>query len=389
MLPYRRETDGKGDVFVSISEPRSLNKRSAFMIKVYIEQQGVPKWLPQSLVFWPNLKFEISPKRLFLKEIMAQYNEPFFHITEHPEDADFFAIPFEYFFVEQYNPDYLSRVYDAAEKAGKKVLLFDYTDYVDRTPKLPSHAVFFRVSVYKHHQTAQEIVMPYFVEDFGKTISPHVNKPPKAIVGFCGLSRYGNLGQALRSKIKHLGFLSLLMLRGDLLPLVHASGILWRGQALRALRKSSEMETNIIERKSYSLHLGSVSGNPEEIRAEYRKNLETSTLALCVRGDANASQRFYEALSAGRVPLLLDTDSALPLEEVAPYGKCIIRVPYGDMASLPVCAMEWHSAQGDTSFLEAEKQAKALFQKYLRLDRYFALVFDRSSSPYKTILYGH
>ena len=358
------------------------------MIKVYIEQHSAPEWLPQSLVFWPNFKFEISPKRLFLKEIMAQYNEPFFLITERPEEADFFAIPFEYFFVEKYHPDYLARVYDLAKRAGKKVLLFDYTDYVDRIPKLPSHAVFFRVSVYKHHQTAQEIVMPYFVEDFGKTISPHMNRPLKAVVGFCGLSRYAGHHQALKAWVKRLGVQSLLMLRGDTLSKVHAPGIFWRKKAVRALKEDSAIDSNLIERSSYSLHSRSISGDPKQVREEYRKNLDVSTLSLCVRGDANASQRFYEALSAGRVPLLLDTDSVLPLEDIAPYEQCVIKVPFGEMATLSKRAVAWYGAQTDTSFIQAEKEARALFQKYLRLDRYFALVFDRSSSPYKSILYG-
>lgn len=358
------------------------------MPTVYIETKDAPELTP-SLVFWPNWKFEISPKRLFLREIMEQYQAPFFEIVSDVSSADFVAAPYEYFEMLRYTPVYLKRIYALAESVHKKVLLFDYTDYVDCTPKLPSHAVFFRVSVYKHHQTAQEIVMPYFVEDLGKTISPHINKPPKAVVGFCGLSRYGSPGQALRAKVKHLGFQSLLVLRGDLLPSVHASGIFWRKQALRTLRESSEVGTNIIERASYSLHLRSISGDPQQVREEYRKNLEASTLALCVRGDANASQRFYEALSAGRVPLLLDTDSVLPLEGVAPYEKCLIRVPYSEAAMLLGRAAAWHSAQTAVSFLGAQREAQALFQNYLRLDRYFALVFDRRSSPYKTILYGH
>ncbi|HCB35634.1 MAG: hypothetical protein A3H73_01395 [Candidatus Taylorbacteria bacterium RIFCSPLOWO2_02_FULL_50_120] len=357
------------------------------MVRVYIEQNGAPLHLPMSLVFWPNFKFEISPKRLFLRGIMEAYQKPFVEIAESPESADFFAIPFEYFFVEKYAPAYLSSIYDAARRAGKKVLLFDYTDFVDRTPRLPPHAIFFRVSVYRHHQTPQEIVMPYFVEDLGKTISLHQNKPECATVGFCGLSRYGSRVQALKAWVKRRGFRSLLALRGDAAPSVHAGGIVWRRCSLRAIRQSSAIETNIIERSSYSLHRDSVSGDPQRVRAEYLLNMQSASLPLCVRGDANASQRFYEALSAGRVPLLLDTDCVLPLEGVAPYEKCVIRVPHNETPQLPERAARWHVAQSPVSFIEAEREAKALFQDFLRLDRYFEIVFDREQSPYKRILY--
>lgn len=357
------------------------------MTKVYIEQQNAPTELPMSLVFWPNFRFDISPKRLFLREIMAQYPLPFLEIATRPEEADFFAIPFEYFFVKRYRPEYLARVYRAAKETGKKVLLFDYTDYVDRTPELPPHAILFRASAYRHHLGPHEVVMPYFVEDFGKTILPHAAKLAKAVIGFCGLSRYGSGKQALKAWLKWRGFKSLLSLRGDSLPPVHAPGISWRRRALSALRSSNAIDVKVIERASYSLHQGSVSGDPARLRAEYQENMAASTLALCVRGDANASQRFYEALSAGRVPLLLDTDSVLPLEGVAPYEKCLIRVPHNEVALLPGRAAAWHAAQTAASFLEVGKEAKNLFQNYLRLDRYFEIVFDRGRSPYKKILY--
>ncbi len=358
------------------------------MIKVYIEQQGAPSELPQSLVFWPSFRFEISPKLLFRKEIIEQYKQPFFEIVSDIHQADFVAVPHEYFFAEKYAPAYLQSAYSAAHAAGKKVLLFDYTDFVDRTPKLPPHALFFRVSVYRHHKTEQEIVMPYFVEDFGKVVRPHVSKPQKAVVGFCGLSRYKSQARALKAHAKWGAFKLALILKGDALPGVHAPAVWWRRRAIQALTSSSAVETKIIERASYSLHRGSVSGDPEKIRADYRENMEASTLALSVRGDANASQRLYEALSCGRVPLFLDTDSVLPLEEVAPYEKCIIRVLHDDAAALPERAAAWHAEHTNVSFLEAESAAQALFRKYLRLDRYFEIVFDRDSSPYKKVLYG-
>src|SRR3989338_6107491 len=98
------------------------------MTKVYIAQNAIPE-LPLSLVFWPNFRFPIKESRLFLRDIMAEYQESFFTVVATPEEADFFAVPFEFFDVLDGFLPYLESVYAGAKALGKKVLLFDYTDY--------------------------------------------------------------------------------------------------------------------------------------------------------------------------------------------------------------------------------------------------------------------
>lgn len=359
------------------------------MITVYIlNTNSVQSWLPISLVFWPNLKFEISPKRLFLKEIMAQYTEPFFYITEHPEEADFFAIPFEYFFVEKYNPDYLTRVYDAAKKTGKKVLLFDYTDYSDRTPKLPSHAILFRVATYKHHKLKNEIIMPYFVEDLGTryAICPKEKGIP-LVVGYCGQTRFLNNFIKVKAVIKRIAYSLVLYSKHDVQPKTHVRGIFWRNIALQALRAGG-ITSQIIERSFYSLHSFGVSLNQNEIRKDYMENLRECDLALCIRGDANASQRFYETLSASRIPLFLDTDCVLPLEEIISYDDFIIRVSANNAAHISEYVHSFETKCSSAQFLEKECHAREAYEKYLRIDRFFSLVFNRGKSPYQGLLFA-
>ncbi len=357
------------------------------MTKVYIEPYHIPE-LPFSLVFWPSLKFPLKESRVFLREIMAQYQEPFFAVVTTPKEADFFAVPFEFFFVLDGYPEYLERVYASAQAHHKKVLLFDYSDYVDRVPTLPPHAVLFRVSVYRHHQQPGEIVMPYFVEDLGAryAITPREKtKEPK--IGYCGQADFATLGRHFRAVVKRsLAFLSLIA-RFDTTPSVHTRGIFWRQRVLRVL-KGSGLPLEIIARRFYSLHRKSGSFDPERIRTDYVENLRTSDLALCVRGDANASQRFYETLSASRIPLFIDTDCVLPLEEVISYHRIVLRISWDELATLPACVRLWYDSISPESFLTIEREGRVVYDEYLRLDRFFALVFDRERSPYKQILFS-
>ncbi len=349
------------------------------MVKIYIEKENAPD-VPMSPVFWPNFRFPISPKRLFLAEIMAQYHEPFFQIVEQPADADFFAVPYEYFFVLDQGSVYLSSVYEKARQAGKKVLLFDYTDYCDRAVSPPSHAILFRVSVYRHHKKENEVVMPYFVEDMGArhNITPK-EKGERCVVGYCGQSRFASIARALRARLKWLVYFFWLHLVGDPNPLVHMRGIFWRARALQILRNAG-IPLLVKERAFYSLHRASLTEDPAVVRKEYIENLREADLALCVRGDANASQRFYEALSAARLPLFLDTDCVLPLEEVIDYDRVMLRVHSHEIATLPARVRAWQGGKG--------LAARNLYTEYLRLDRFFATVFDREKSPYKRILFS-
>jgi hypothetical protein len=349
--------------------------------------QGVQEGLPISLVFWPNYRFDIPAKRLFLKEIMEPYREPFFTIVSELAQADFVAVPFDFFFAEKYAPLYLENAYALAKEAKKKVLLFDYTDFVDRTPKLPSHAVLFRVSAYRHHKRQNEIVMPYFVEDF-KTLYGIGPKEKSALlsVGYCGYSRFGSTFRTCKALVKRFIVQCMLRLRGDKHPRTHMRGIFWRQNAFRALRKGHS-NNRIIERAFYSRFRQEKLFDPAKNREEYVENLRECDLALSVRGDANASQRFYEALSASRIPLFVDTDCVLPLEEIIPYDEFILRVPSGEVERIGEIVRVWDTATSGDRFLEKEKRAREAFVNHLRLDRYFDTVFDREKSPYKEVLF--
>lgn len=216
------------------------------MPTVYLETKDAPELTP-SLVFWPNFKFEISPKRLFLRKIMEQYKAPFFEIVSDVSSADFVAAPYEYFEMLRYAPEYLKRIYALAEVAHKKVLLFDYSDYVDTNIRIPNHAILFRVSCYRHHRKQNEMIMPYFVEDMRSRygIEPK-KKSESCVVGYCGQSKFTSAGRKLRASLKWVLFSSLLLIRRDKNPYVHKLGTFLRAKALSLLRRGS-VATSFIE----------------------------------------------------------------------------------------------------------------------------------------------
>lgn len=69
----------------------------------------------------------------------------------------------------------------------------------------------------------------------------------------------------------------------------------------------------------------------ERTQSEFDDNLRSSTYALCVRGTGNFSARFYEALSFGRVPLFVNTNCVLPLEDLIDWRSRSVWIEANDV----------------------------------------------------------
>jgi hypothetical protein len=71
-----------------------------------------------------------------------------------------------------------------------------------------------------------------------------------------------------------------------------------------------KFDIRITKRREFTAYMS----NPNLIQhtAEYESLLAESDYVLCPRGESNTSIRFYETLSSGSTPLLIDTDGGLP-----------------------------------------------------------------------------
>lgn len=103
----------------------------------------------------------------------------------------------------------------------------------------------------------------------------------------------------------------------------------------------------------------------DDRRGQFIANLQSSDYALCVRGAENYSWRFFEALSLGVIPVLVDTDSVLPLEDEIPWEELIVRVPATEMQTLPARLLTYHQSMSEEVFAERRQTMRSLFEKLL------------------------
>ena len=343
------------------------------MLKVYATILPDVPYVP---LLYPNLGIQERDTILFLNNAFTGMDKPFVDLVDTPEEADYILLPHNYPSLKSHQ-SYIKQQADLAKKVGKKLIVFWHGDSDAEVPY--ENAVVFRTSQYRSALRSNELMMPAYAEDLLagdlQVRSKHEGKP---VIGFCGWADYKNLknriGTVIKNSVIEAG--SIVGIRKD----ARVKGITYRMKAIRHLQQSKHIETNFIIRSSYSGHSSTIKTDPESTRREYIDNLLESDYALIIKGDGNYSYRFYEAMSLGRIPVLLDTECVLPLEDEIDYGSCIVRIPYYDLYRIDEIVAAHFASISDDQFIAMQSKAQEVFEKYLRVDSYLQYVVKHALS---------
>ena len=345
--------------------------RKQIMIKIYISELLKYSYVP---LLYPNLGLAEKPSRPFSLGAFRHYKKPVLDIVDNPEQSDFLLIPHNYFFVKS-NKEYIKNFSFLSEKYNKKIIIFAEGDS-DEEIKIPN-SVIFRTSQYKYKKKKNEIIMPAYVEDLSdvhqfNTREKAANVP---VVGFCGWADFNGVRQAIKVKVKNFIFDIKKITSANSEYAAKKQGLLFRKEAIKTLTGSKLVKGNFIIRNFYSGHRKSIEIPAQEARLDYIKNINDSDFALVVKGNGNFSFRFYEILSAGRVPLFINTDCVLPLEKLINYDNFVLFVDYKKIDKIDKITADFYNNIGAEQFSKMQKAARAVFENYLRMDKFFELMF--------------
>src|SRR3989344_146017 len=311
----------------------------------------------------PNLGRIRKESRIFMERAFDVLKEPVFDLVDDVTSADFIMLPHDYFVIEK-ERDYVDQYVRLAKEHKKKLLIFDFSDF-DRAIDI-SIATIFRVSQYRSSKRSNVIMMPAFAEDLGTHNSVIIKqKSNKPTIGFVGWATFNDSTQWLKYFAKNL------LLHGP-----RRQGVYFRRRAIAILSSDKRIKTNFITRSSFSGHRDTISLNPEIARQEYIDNISNSDFILAPKGDGNCSIRFYEALSLGHIPILIDTETVLPLEDVIDYDKFILRIPWQEIDSIPERVIEFYANLNNEQFVEMQEKAQGAFEQYLRFDKFIKYALD-------------
>ncbi len=193
-------------------------------------------------------------------------------------------------------------------------------------------------------------------------------KKEKPVVGFCGHASVSII-KLLYEKFQLIEINLNRALVKDFYWEPLFSSAYERLKILKNISKSKDINTNFIFREKY--RAGS-SSNEEKTKTtkEYFNNMVESDYIICLRGGGNFSVRFFETLMMGRIPVLVDTDCILPLEDEIDWKKHIIWVAWKDRKKIASIISAFHKNISKENFIQMQKENRKIWLNSLSL-KYF------------------
>lgn len=171
--------------------------------------------------------------------------------------------------------------------------------------------IMFRQSFFKNRRDPNVVAWPYAVEDFGNLVTGDFSELPYD-VSFVG------------SRVSHKS----------------------RIESFDSVQATPGLRSFLDDSK---LHWGSVEHTEvgKRRKALFVKSLAESRLVLAARGGGLSSYRFFEAMSAGRVPVLFADDWELPRADVIDWDRCIIQIPESEAGNAGPILLDYISHTTD------------------------------------------
>lgn len=292
-----------------------------------------------------------------------------YELVDQIENADVLVFPIDILRIETHQEKEAYALMNAQSiETNKK--LHTYTGGDLGKTSTANHIVTWRNAGYRSTNAPATIIIPSFINDpIGLHLTtceplPKDAKPQISFTGFATAAvqeqlRYGL--SYLKQKLKNTSDFS------PDAPL-YFNAALKRYKALRQLEKNSDITTRFIYRSKY--RAGATSLKERELTTrEFFDNLNGSPYTLCMRGAGNFSVRFYEALALGRIPVLIDTDVVLPLENKIDWKSHVCWINAG--ASIAETLLAFHKKYTDHEFIELQHSNRKLFTDYLVRHKFF------------------
>jgi hypothetical protein len=287
------------------------------------------------------------------------------------EDAQIAALPFDGGQIvgrkcETSTIDLAQRFVDLAASAGLWTLVVVNHETVVPLP-VSGPMVVLRTSLDRHIRAREEFALPAWHENIVDThlggrlpLREYLSRP---VVSFCGHAARSD--PPLKHRVKVAGMRALKKL-GYYWP--NNDGLYLRKLAMSQLDASRRVETNFIIRDAY---FGGMPSVKSRVRTEYINNILDSDYVLCVRGGGNYSFRFFEAMSLGRTPVLIDTECVLPFDFLHDYKTLCVIVAEDKVHQVGQRVAEFHACFDDQTYRVHQEQVRSFWTEWLSPEGFF------------------
>ncbi|CAN5234343.1 hypothetical protein BH23BAC1_BH23BAC1_32670 [soil metagenome] len=202
------------------------------------------------------------------------------------------------------------------------------------------------------------------------------SKNDKATIGFCGYAS-NSISKRVFEKFKMAKINFQRAKEGDMkFEKLYASGY-ERYKLLKSIEQSNLLKTNFIFRKKY--RAGAVTEDDRVKSAlEYLKNIIDSDYVLCLRGSGNFSVRLYETLMMGRIPVFVNTDCILPLEDEINWKNHVVWVEWKDRKNISQIVSEFHRNITQDDFYNMQQNNRKFWKSYLSIEFFLKNIVQKT-----------
>jgi hypothetical protein len=265
----------------------------------------------------------------------------------------------------------ISQFINLIEASGKKIIVFLGHDlpFININIK---NAILFSGTIDKSKQFYNSYSYPHFFSDLiaynHSEFTPRF-KTKIPVVGFCGYAP--PFGMKL-SREKIIGTIKLLAnYTGLIKKFPYKVSHSYRARAILGLNNSKKVKLNFKLKSAFAfgpsgqLNTGNTKESDIEFRQNFIKNILESDYTLCVRGIGNNSIRFFETLCCGRIPVFVNTDSALPFDNIMDWRRLCVWVEEEDIDKIDEIVLKFHNNITEEKFIELQKELRHIWTEFL------------------------
>lgn len=331
------------------------------MLKLYTDQTYLTS---ENRKFVFPLLFDLwySPNANFLEK---------YQIVSAIADCDIAVVPVDIAYFLQINKkDWLYNFIDKALALQKRVWVYTAGDF---GLTLEREVYTFRLGGFHSQLDKNTFILPSFITDPYQVFPLSFRPIPKGILPKVGFVGHANGSLFKKNKELILFILNTLKRRFKKL---HADFQLFypvgskRFKLLSLLDGNEQIETDFVFRKAYRAGVKSEEER-KKTTFDFINNIYNNPYTFCIRGVGNFSVRFYETLAMGRIPLVINTDFRLPLENSIPWEKhCVIANEDDFMEVL----LRFHQNISNQDFENMQTNNRNLWLNSLNREAYFEQV---------------
>ena len=297
----------------------------------------------------------------------------YFKLTEKPELADIFIVPYFY--------DYLLKI---KQKEVYQNLIT--TSQLHQKPlwvaiggDLPlslhqTNLYVFKMAAFQSKLQPKNFVMPVFIGDpierfFDNDwrIIARTNLP---LVGYVGHAKNGFL-KFLRTIYIYFNYnfkVFIGSIKSAYSPLYFSSHI--RYKYLKILEKSKLLHCKFVYRDKYKAG-AKTDIEKNDTTQHFFENIKNTQYTFCIRGGGNFSVRLYETMAMGRIPVQMDTDCVLPLEAFVDWKSHVLIIQEKDIKIADSIIRNFHDSFTEEEFQNFQFKVRQFWKNNLTREGYF------------------